>query len=76
MWISCNSSFDNVIVSMGDQTVKASVPQPNGGSSHNGSFVRYTADWDGELLSDTNGFHGSARDLQLEILAAAVTASW
>ncbi len=72
MWISCNSSFDNVIVDMGTQTVIATVPQPNGGSSHNGSFVRYTPDWAGELLSDQNGMHGSALDVKLDIIAKAV----
>jgi DNA-binding beta-propeller fold protein YncE len=71
MWISCNSSFDNVIVDMGTQTVKATIPQPNGGSSHNGAFVRYAPDWTGELLSDTNGFHGSAVEVRLAIVAKA-----
>lgn len=75
MWISCNSSFDNVIVDMGTQTVKATVPQPNGGSSHNGSFVRYSSDWQGELLSDQNGMHGSALQEKLEIISAAVAAA-
>ena len=74
MWISCNSSFDNVIVDMGTQTVKATIPQPNGGSSHNGAFIRYTADWQGELLSDTNGLHGSALQEKLDIVAKAVAA--
>ncbi|MDO8483885.1 MAG: hypothetical protein Q7S35_02930 [Candidatus Limnocylindrales bacterium] len=71
MWISCNSSFDNVIVDMGTQTVKATIPQPNGGSSHNGAFVRYAPDWTGELLSDTNGFHGSAVKSKLAMVAKA-----
>lgn len=68
MWISCNSSFDNVIIDMGTNTVKEVVPQPNGGSSHNGSFVRYNADWTAELLSDTNGFYGSAVETKLEMV--------
>jgi len=71
MWESCNSSFDNVIVDMGTQTVTAVIPQPNGGSSHNGAFVRYTAEWIGELLSDTNGFHGSALAVKLAAVASA-----
>ncbi len=71
MWISCNSSFDNVIVDMGTQTVIGRVPQPNGGSSHNGAFVRYADSWAGELLSDTNGLQGSAIQTKLDIIAAA-----
>lgn len=84
LWFTCNSSFENVVVDMGDgtsadfnswQSVKVkkfnvsptnpngNVQQPNGGSSHGGAFVKYSvsgATWTGELLSDTNGFHGSA----------------
>ena len=74
MWISCNSSFDNVIVNMSTQKVTAVVPQPGGGSSHNGSFVKYGADWKGELLSDTNGFHGSAVAAQKAVLQKAAAA--
>lgn len=72
MWISCNSSFDNVVVDMGAIEVTDVIPQPNGGSSHNGAFVAYDADWKGELLSDTNGFHGSAVITKLQALAGAV----
>lgn len=68
MWFSCNSSFDNVVVDMGTQKVKATIPQPNGGSSHNGAFVKYTPDWKGELLSDTNGMHGSALAEKLTLI--------
>jgi hypothetical protein len=74
MWISCNASFDNVVLDMGTDTVKTVVPQPNGGSSHNGSFVRYGSDWSGELLSDTNGFHGSAVALKEQMVQQAAAA--
>jgi hypothetical protein len=69
MWISCNSSFDNVVIDMGSQTVKAVIPQPNGGSSHNGAFVAYDAEFNGEVLSDTGGMWGSARETKLAIVA-------
>lgn len=68
MWISCNSSFDNVIVNMKTLEVVDRVPQPNAGSSHNGAFVAYQPDWSGELLSDTNGFHGRAVITKLQQL--------
>ena len=45
----------------------ATIPQPNGGSSHNGAFVHYAPDWTAELLSDTNGFYGSALEVKLEL---------
>ena len=70
MWISCNSSFDNVVIDMGSQTVKGDpIPQPNGGSSHNGAFVQYDADGNGEVLSDTGGLWGSARETKEAIVA-------
>ena len=70
MWISCNSSFDNVVVDMATQTVKGDpIPQPNGGSSHNGAFVAYDADFNGELLSDTGGMWGSALETKQAIVA-------
>ena len=69
MWISCNSSFDNVVIDMGTQTVKAVIPQPNGGSSHNGAFVAYDAEGNGEVLSDTGGMWGSALETKQAIVA-------
>ncbi len=95
LWYTCNSSFENVVVDMGNgtatdfnswQSVKVkkfnvsatnpngNVLQPNGGSSHGGAFARYTvngANWTGELLSDTNGFHGSAISTYKAAAAAA-----
>ncbi|MBI2906792.1 MAG: c-type cytochrome [Chloroflexi bacterium] len=75
LWLSCNSSFENVIFDMAKQTVKARVPMPNGGSSHNGAFVAYNPDWTGELQSDTNGLHGAALQKKLQILKASVAAA-
>ena len=71
MWLSCNSSFENVVLDLAKLTVKARLPMPNGGSSHNGAFVSYKPDWTGELLSDTNGLHGSALQKKLQILGSA-----
>lgn len=70
VWLSCNSSFENVVLDLAKLQVKARLPMPNGGSTHNGAFVRYRADWTGELLSDTNGLQGSARQKKLQILNA------
>jgi hypothetical protein len=78
LWVSCNSSFNNVVVDMGDGTtfnsvkVKKVIANPNGGSSHNGSFVKYTVSgstWAGELLSDTNGMQGSAIQTKKDVIA-------
>lgn len=71
LWISCNSSFETVVFDLAKQQVKARLPQPNGGSTHNGAFVRYAPDWAGEVLSDQNGLHGTARQAQTMLLAEA-----
>lgn len=74
MWISCNSSFDNVIIDLNTDTVKAVVPQPAGGSSHNGSFVSYQPDWTGDVLSDTNGLRSTALEAQRAMLNLSASA--
>lgn len=79
IWISCNSSFETIIFdlskkqSRGDFSpegyVKDRIPTPNGGSTHNGAFVRYSADWTGRVLADQNGLHGAALAAKREILS-------
>lgn len=85
MWISCNSSFETVIFDLDKREtrqqfsdplgyIKARIPTPNGGSTHNGAFVAYDASWGGTLLSDQNGLHGPALDLKIQMKAAAAKA--
>ncbi len=72
LWLTCNASFEIVIWDMGKKVVKARIPMPSGGSTHSGSFVRYAVDgqgnWNGELLVDQNGLHGSALAEKRKIL--------
>jgi hypothetical protein len=57
LWAACNSTYDNIVVGMGDTKnvsqnppdygrggayVKDHIPPLNGGGSHNGAFVKYT----------------------------------
>lgn len=84
LWISCNSSFETVILDLGNKLkkpglgihdyVKARIPSPNGGSSHNGAFVSYNPDWTGRVLADQNGLHGTALQKQKEMLAKKASA--
>lgn len=79
IWISCNSSFETVVFDLSKRQtrgefspgeyVKARIPTPNGGSTHNGAFVQYDADFTGRVQSDQNGLHGEALELKREILA-------
>ncbi|MEX2502620.1 MAG: hypothetical protein WD336_09605 [Trueperaceae bacterium] len=71
LWVTCNGSFEIIVIDMFDEAVIDRIPMPNGGSTHSGSFVRYTPDGDGYagmVLSDQNGLHGPARQAKLEIL--------
>ncbi len=81
LWISCNSSFETVILDLSKKQtrgefspgeyVKDRIPSPNGGSTQNGAFVRYNADWTGRVQADQNGLHGAALQAKQNILAQA-----
>ncbi len=66
LWVSYNSNFRDVVFDIGANKVKRTIE--HAGSSHNGAFVSYAVGgdgaWTGELLSDQNGLHGSARALK------------
>jgi hypothetical protein len=84
LWISCNSSFETVVLDLSktetrgefspEGYVKARIPSPNGGSTHNGAFVAYNSDWTGRLQSDQNGLHGAALQTKLDIQARTALA--
>ncbi len=84
LWVSCNSSFETVIFDLSKREtrqgpaesdyIKARIPSPNGGSTHNGAFVSYNADWTGRVLSDQNGLHGEALATKLQMLATTAAA--
>jgi hypothetical protein len=67
LWVTCNGSFEIVIIDMFDERPIARIPMPNGGSTHSGAFVAYGPDG-GAVLSDMNGLHGAAREAKLRIL--------
>ncbi|MBW6454429.1 MAG: hypothetical protein K0A98_00955 [Trueperaceae bacterium] len=67
LWVTCNGSFEIVVIDMFDEEVIDRIPMPNGGSTHSGAFVAYGPDG-GRVLSDQNGLHGTAREAKLEIL--------
>lgn len=70
IWISYNSNFRDVVWDMKTDTVKRTITHT--GSSHNGAFVKYEAQgdssWNGQVLSDQSGLHGSARVLKEDTL--------
>ncbi|MDG2089190.1 MAG: hypothetical protein P8J68_10685 [Arenicellaceae bacterium] len=60
LWISCNSSFEVVILDLDLREITGRIPMPHGGSTHSGAFIEYSVDWQGEVVSDPNGLHGTA----------------
>lgn len=74
-WLSCNSSFETVVFDQAKKEVKARIPNPDGGSTHSGAFVKYAVDaqgkWNGEILSDHGGLKGAALAKRAELAAQA-----
>jgi mono/diheme cytochrome c family protein/DNA-binding beta-propeller fold protein YncE len=58
LWITNMNGWETIVLDLNTHTVEAYVPTPNGGDTHSGGFVRYTADWNGELLADMGGPKG------------------
>lgn len=71
LWVSSNSSFEVVVWDMGKKRIKARLSVPLGASTHSGAFVQYQPDFEGTLLSDQNGLHGSALETQKAAWAKA-----
>ena len=67
MWITCNSSFEIVVLDLDQKKVTERIPMPNGGSTHSGAFVQYDG-WNGQVLSDHNGLHGPALEAKRKLL--------
>jgi hypothetical protein len=69
LWISNMNGWETIILDLETLAVKAYVPTPNGGDTHSGAFVRYAADWSGELLVDMGGPQRAMYDAKLALLA-------
>jgi hypothetical protein len=55
LWVSNMNGWETIVVDLNTDEAIAWIPTPNGGNTHNGAFVRYAADWSGELMSDMGG---------------------
>lgn len=64
MWISNMNGWETIVLDLDTYQPKAWIPTPNGGDTHSGGFIRYNADFTGELLLDNGGIKSeSIRDL-------------
>jgi mono/diheme cytochrome c family protein/DNA-binding beta-propeller fold protein YncE len=75
LWISNMNGWETIVLDLNTHKVKNYIPTPNGGDTHNGAFVRYGADWKGELLADMGGPKAAVRTLMRERVAAVPPAS-
>ncbi|MBI2864790.1 MAG: hypothetical protein HYX94_09550 [Chloroflexi bacterium] len=55
LWVSNMNGWETIVVDLNTNKPVAYIPTPNGGNTHSGGFVKYNADWSGELLLDQGG---------------------
>lgn len=55
LWVSNMNGWETIVVDLDTYEPIAHIATPNGGDTHNGGFVRYDANWDGEVLIDMGG---------------------
>jgi mono/diheme cytochrome c family protein len=71
LWISNMNGWETIVLDLNTHKTKAYIPTPNGGDTHNGGFVRHTADWKGELLADMCGPKAAVRAIMRDRAASA-----
>ena len=70
LWISNMNGWETIVMDLNTHKVNAYIPTPNGGDTHSGGFVRYTPDWNGELLADMGGPKAAVRATMRQRVAA------
>ena len=55
LWVSNMAGWETIVLSLETYEPTNWIATPNGGDTHSGCFVRYEADWTGELQSDMGG---------------------
>jgi mono/diheme cytochrome c family protein len=70
LWISNMNGWETIVMDLNTHKVTTYIPTPNGGDTHSGGFVRYTADWKGELLADMGGPKAAVRGTMRQRVAA------
>lgn len=75
LWVSNMNGWEMIVLNLNTHKVTDYIPTPNGGDTHSGGFVRYTADWKGELLADMGGPKGPMYATIRQRVAAAQPAA-
>jgi len=71
LWISSSGTAEVIVIDMATKTIKARIPDANGGDTHSGAFVEYNPDFTGFMVNDLSG----PRGWFLEEIAAAAAAA-
>ncbi len=72
LWVSNMKGWETIVFDLDTKEPKGYINTPNGGDTHSGGFIRYNADWTGELLVDQGGPKSkSIWDLKKALIAAA-----
>jgi DNA-binding beta-propeller fold protein YncE len=73
LWVSNMKGWETIVLSLDTYEVTDYVPTPNAGDTHSGAFVRYNADYTGELLVDMGGPKSASMwaDVRTRVEAAA-----
>ncbi len=75
LWISNMKGWETIVLDLNTNKTKAYIPTPNGGDTHSGGFIRYNADWTGELLADMGGPKEAVREIMRQRVAARAEAA-
>lgn len=75
LWVASAGTWETIVFDLNTKEVKARIPSPNGGDTHSGAFVKYSADWAGEVLADHGGPHKAMYETRLKIAQAAAAKS-
>lgn len=70
LWVSNMSGNQIIVLDLNTYGVKTWVRTPSGGGTHSGGFVKYDANWNGEVLADMFGPHAVQAKLMKEKAAA------
>jgi len=75
LWISSAGTWETIVVDLDKREVKTRIPSPNGGDTHSGAFVRYDADFVGQLISDHATVQKEMFATMAEMAAAAAASA-
>jgi DNA-binding beta-propeller fold protein YncE len=73
LWVTSSGTLETIVFDLTRREVKTRIPTPNGGDTHSGAFVRYGADFSGELLADQGGVHQGMLAEKMALVAPGTT---